>query len=131
MPVYGLRGKGNPQICINCPTSHLCTCSKDCVKTVERHIWKNYEELADDGRYIPQYQEFYKRRKETIERVFTDAMRYTQYRGLDQVTNWEKLKSAAMNLKNWKLAIWLWREKLSPFICILLYTFYDRNPAYA
>ena len=58
-------------------------------------------------------------------------MRYTQYRGLDQVTNLEKLKFAAMNLKNWKLAIWLWREKLSPFICILLYTFYDRNPAYA
>ena len=28
-------------------------------------------------------------------------MRYTQYRGLAQVTNWVKLKFAAMNLKNW------------------------------
>ena len=56
-------------------------------------------------------------------------MRYTQYRGLAQVTNWVKLKFAAMNLK--KLANWLWREKLFPFIDILLCTLYDRNPAYA
>ena len=39
------------------------------------------------------------------------------------------LKFAAMNLK--KLAIWLWREKLFPFISILLCTLYDRNPAYS
>ena len=32
------------------------------------------------------------------------GMRYTQYRGLAQVTNWVKLKFAAMNLKkNWPL----------------------------
>ena len=47
-------------------------------------------------------------------------MRYTQYRGLVQVANWVKLKLAAMNLK--KLANWLWREKLFPFIGILLCT---------
>ena len=79
--------KSDPTICINCPTRHLCTCSKDCVKTEQRHIWKDYEELADDARYTPQYQELYKRRKETVDRVFADAkekhaMRYTQYRGL-------------------------------------------------
>ena len=28
-------------------------------------------------------------------------MRYTQYRGLAQVTNWVKLKFVAMNLKKW------------------------------
>ena len=38
-------------------------------------------------------------------------MRYTQYRGLAQVSNWVKLKFAAMNLK--KLARWLWQVKLS------------------
>lgn len=47
--------------------------------------------------------------KETIERVFADAkekhgMRYTLYCGLAQVSNWVRLKFAAMNLK--KLAIW-------------------------
>ena len=51
--------------------------------------------------------------KEKIERVFADAkekhgMRYTQYRGLAQVTNWVKLKFAAMNLH--KLANWKWKE---------------------
>ena len=55
--------------------------------------------------------ELYRLRKEKIERVFADAkekhgMRYTQYRGLAQVTNWVKLKFAAMNLK--KLATWKW-----------------------
>jgi hypothetical protein len=35
-------------------------------------------------------------------------MRYTLYRGLTQVTNWVKLKFAAMNLK--KQAIWNWRD---------------------
>ena len=109
--------KSDPTICINRPTRHLCTRSKDCVKAVQRHIWKNCEELADDTRYTPEYRELYKRRKETVERVFADAkekhaMRYTQFRGLPQVTNWVKLKFAAMNLK--KLANWLWRGKLFP-----------------
>lgn len=119
--------KSDPRICAGCPTRHLCTRSRDCVKTVQRHIWKDYEELADDARYTPKYQELYKWRKETIERVFADAkekhaMRYTQYRGLAQVTNWVKLKFAAMNLK--KLAKWLWREKLSPFAFILVCPLY-------
>ncbi len=101
--------KSDPKICTNCPSRELCTHSKDCVKTVQRHIWKDYEELADDARYTPKYQSLYRRRKETIECVFADAkekhaMRYTQYRGLAQVTNWVKLKFAAMNLKKrWPL----------------------------
>ena len=108
--------KSDPKICEGCPTRHLCTHSKDCVKTVQRHIWKDYEELADDARYMPKYQELYRRRKETIERVFADAkekhaMRYTQYRGLPQVSNWVRLKFAAMNLK--KLAIRKWRDLFS------------------
>ena len=106
--------KSDPKICTNCPSRELCTHSKDCVKTVQRHIWKDYEDLADDARYTPKYQDLYKQRKETIERVFADAkekhaMRYTQYRGLAQVTNWVKLKFAAMNLK--KLATWKWNGR--------------------
>ena len=65
--------RSNPKICANCQTRHLCTHSKDCVKTVQRHIWKDYEELADDARYTPEYRDLYARRKETIERVFADA----------------------------------------------------------
>ena len=82
--------------------------------------------LADDARYTPEYRELYKRRKETIERVFADAkekhaVRYTQYRGLAQVTNWVKLKFAAMNLK--KLAAWKWRDLL-PSFCFAFFRSY-------
>ena len=110
--------RSDPNICAVCPTRERCTHSRDCIKTVQRHIWKDYEELADDARYTPAYAQLYKCRKETIERVFADAkekhaMRYTQYRGLAQVTNWVKLKFVAMNLK--KLATWKWRDLLSSF----------------
>lgn len=105
--------KSNSEICKNCPTRELCTHSQNCVKVVQRHIWKDYEELADDARYTPKYADLYKRRKETIERVFADAkekhaMRYTPYRGLAQVSNWVRLKFAAMNLK--KFAKRKWRD---------------------
>ena len=86
--------------------------------------------MADNVRYTPEYGELYKRRKETVEWVFADAkekhaMRDTpQYRGLAQITNWVKLKFAAMNLK--KLATWLWMEKLDPFVLILLWPIYAR-----
>ena len=56
-------------------------------------------------------------------------MRYTQYRGLAQVSNWVKLKFAAMNLK--KLAGWLWMEKSAPFALIFLCLIYTKKPAYA
>ena len=105
-----------------------------CVKTVQRHIWKDYEELADDAGYTPEYRELYKRRKETIERVFADArekhaMRYTQYRGLAQVTNWVKPKLAAMNLK--KLADWKWNGLSRLLLFRFLYPEYAKNPAAA
>ena len=111
--------KSDPKVCADCPSRERCTHSKDCIKTVQRHIWKDYEELADDARYTPEYQKLYKKRKETIERVFADAkekhaMRYTQYRGLAQVTKWVKLKFAAMNLK--KLATWKWNDHFPIFL---------------
>ena len=129
--------KSNSQVSANCPTRHLCTHSKDYIKTVTRHIWKEYEEQADDARYTPSYQQMYKARKETIERVFADAkeqhgMRYTRYTGLAQVTNWVKLKFAAMNLK--KLAKWSWRDIRSNFIFSIIPFFfpqYAMNPCLA
>lgn len=65
-----------------------------------QHVWQRFIELAEDIRYTPKYKQLYERRKEIIERVFADAkekhaMRYTQYRGLAQVTNWVKLKFTA------------------------------------
>ena len=72
-------GRSDPNICVNCPTRHLCTHSKDSVKMVQRHIRRDYEDLADDARYIPKCWELYKRRKETIKRVFADAKENTSY----------------------------------------------------
>ena len=126
--------KSDPKLCRDCPTRELCTHSKNCVKTVQRHIWKDYEEMADNARYTPVYQKLYKKRKETIERVFADAkekhaMRYTQYRGLAQVTNWVKLKFAAMNLK--KLALWKWNDHFHLLIFRYFCTKYAINPVAA
>ena len=103
------ENKSNPDICRNCLSRHLCTASKDCVKMVTKHIWHEYIERCEDIRQTPEYADLYKERKEKIERVFADAkekyaMRYTPYRGLNAVTNWVRLKFAAMNLK--KLALW-------------------------
>lgn len=129
--------KSNPEICKNCPTRQLCTNSKDCVKTVTKHIWSKYIELAEDIRHTPKYADLYKLRKEKIERVFADAkekhaMRYTQYIGLAQVTNWVRLKFATMNLK--KLAKWKWKgnnthSKLLVFLLNFIET--KKNPQFA
>ena len=127
--------KSDPGLCAKCPTREFCTThSKDCVKTVQRHVWKDYEELADDARYTPKYRDLYKRRKETIERVFADAkekhaMRYAQYRGLAQVTNWVKLKFAATNLH--KLANWKWKEHFLSWFFPPFLSICAKNPAAA
>jgi len=101
--------KSDPKICAHCPHRGRCTQSKSCQKTVTRHVWEDWLELAEDFRHTPAGQESYARRKETIERVFADAkeqhaMRYTHMRGLTRVRQWVGLKFTAMNLK--KLAVW-------------------------
>ena len=106
--------KSRGYLCKTCPTRGMCTENAKCEKTVQRHIWQDYVEMAEHVRHMPMYKELYRLRKEKIERVFADAkkkhgMRYTQYRGLAQVTNWVKLKFAAINLK--KLAIWKWNDR--------------------
>jgi transposase len=109
--------KSKPYRCKDCPTRAQCTLSRNYQKTVTRHIWHDYLEQAEDIRHSPLGRETYSLRSQTIERVFADAkekhaMRFTYYRGLDQVTKWVKLKYAAMNLK--KLATW--RFRLSMFL---------------
>ncbi|MGN0183563.1 MAG: transposase [Aristaeellaceae bacterium] len=99
-------------ICKNCPVRERCTQSRQCTKTVERHVWHAYIERAEDVRHSPLGKATYALRSQTIERVFADAkekhaMRYTPYRGLTAVSSWVKLKFAVMNLK--KLAIHKWR----------------------
>jgi hypothetical protein len=78
---------------------------------VTRHIWAEYLEIAEDIRHSPDGKARYAMRSKTIERVFADAkekhgMRHTMLRGLRRVSDWVKMKFAAMNLK--KLAMRAW-----------------------
>ncbi len=66
-----------------------------------------------------------------IERDFADAkekhgMRYTRYTGLAQVTNWVKLKFAAMNLK--KFAIRKWEDTHNLLQILVFWPAYVQNP---
>ena len=118
--------KSKEYICKNCPTRNLCTENSKNVKTVTKHLWSDYLETVEDIRHTPEYKELYERRKETIERVFADAkekhaMRYTQYRGLSQVTNWVRLKFTTMNLKKYAIHRW---KRLHPngiYTCFYLF----------
>jgi len=126
--------KSRRYICEKCPTLHMCTQNAKCEKTVTRHIWQDYMDLAEDYRHTPEYKAIYDRRKETIERCFGDAkekhaMRYTPFRGLSQVSKWVKLKYAAMNLK--KLAIRQWRDLLTIFVQSISWGLLGRNPEHA
>ena len=103
--------KSRAYLCKTCPTRGMCTESAKCEKTFLRHIWQEYvkwRRISGTWRCTESYTVCEKRR---LSVCFADAkekhgMRYTQYRGLAQVTNWVKLKFAAMNLK--KLATWKW-----------------------
>ena len=117
--------KSKGYICKNCPSRHMCTENAKFEKTVTKHIWSDYLETIEDIRHTPVYKNLYDLRKETIERVFADAkekhaMRYTPYRGLSQVTNWVRLKFAAMNLKKFAIHRWNRTHKHTPFTQISL-----------
>lgn len=102
----------NPQVCKECKYLSQCTQSKQCQKTITRHIWSKYLEEANHIRHTPKGKSLYSKRSQTIERVFADfkekhGMRYTNYRGKEKVLNEAMLAFACMNMK--KLANWKWK----------------------
>ncbi len=120
--------KSKGRICEQCSEKYRCTANQKSQKTVMRHIWAKYIEIAEDWRHTKLFKEVYAQRKETIERVFADAkekyaMRFSPYRGLTQVTNWVRLKFAVMNLK--KYAIHKWKNE---FFSSLNIIFLRRSP---
>lgn len=108
---YGKRTyRTTPKHCASCPHKALCGANEKGQKVLPRHMWQEHLDLVEQLRKTERGKEIYALRKESIERVFGDAkekhaMRYTQHRGLARVTNWVRLKFAAMNLK--KLAMGL------------------------
>lgn len=114
--------RSSSKICKDCALRGMCTTNAKYQKTIERHIWQEYIEIADQIRRTDLGKETYAMRSQTIERVFADAkekhaMRYTHYRGLPKVTSWVRLKYAAMNLK--KLAVWSWKGSFSRLIFLI------------
>ncbi|MCG3087381.1 transposase, partial [Sporosarcina cyprini] len=86
--------------------------SKNQQKIIQRHIWQDYLDVAEELRHHHEIKEIYGKRKETIERVFADAkekhgMRWTTLRGLKKLSMQAMLTFAALNLK--KLASWTWK----------------------
>ena len=119
--------KSDPKICKDCPSKFKCTENKKNIKTVDKHIWSEYLELAEDYRHTPPLRELYERRKETIERVFADAkekcaMRFTYLRGLTRNLGWVRLKFAALNLKKYALHKWHFCDYF--IFCLLPHQFF-------
>ena len=65
--------KSRPYLCKDCPTRAMCTQNAKYEKTVSRHIWQRFVEMAEDVRHTPIYRDIYKLRQQKIERVFADA----------------------------------------------------------
>lgn len=99
-----------PKECKDCPSKALCGANEKGQKLYTTHIWQEYLDIVEQLRKTERGKAIYAMRKETIERVFADAkekhtMRYTHHRALARVTQWVRLKYAAMNLKKWQIGV--------------------------
>ena len=125
--------RSTPSSCKDCPFKWKCGANEKGQKILTTHIWQEYLELVEQLRKTERGKEIYAMRKETIERVFADvkekhAMRYTHHRGLARVTNWVRLKYAAMNLK--KLANWSWNTPAFSRFLLHFFSFCNITPAF-
>ena len=112
--------KSNPKDCANCPFKDSCTNSKNNQKVITRHVWAKFLEEANHLRHDNYVKSVYKRRKETIERVFADAkekhgMRFTHLRGLAKIKMEVTLIFSCMNLKKLANKLWKGRSRRSLF----------------
>jgi len=126
--------RSTPKECRACPCCEKCGANVKGQKVLQTHIWQEYLDLVEQIRKTEVWQDIYARRKETIERAFADAkekhgMRYTHHRGLARVTNWVRLKFAAMNLK--KLAIWSCKAPVFPRFFACFFHSYAKTPVLA
>ena len=69
------------------------------------HIWAKYMEEVEHLRHVPQIHDIYKKRKETIERVFAICLRYTNYRGLTKVK---------VHVAFFPICVYYWKSKQKP-----------------
>ncbi len=125
--------RSTPKNCRDCPYKALCGADERGQKVLTTHIWQEYLDIVEQLRKTERGKEIYAMRKETIERVFADAkekhaMRYTHHRGLARVTNWVRLKYAAMNLK--KFAVWRWKHSSFHSLVPIFFPIFQKNPCF-
>ena len=109
--------KSDPKDCKDCPLRNKCTKSKNMTKVIERHLWEEYREYADEIRHTMEWKEIYPQRKETIERVFADCkenngLRFTRLKGLKKNQQNAWLIFACHNLK--KMSLWRGKYRRKP-----------------
>ena len=90
--------------CQTCPFLQNCTTSQTQCKTVFRHIWQLYLDKIEQNRLTTWGKTTYRRRKETIERLFGTAkehhnLRYTHENGRDKLQMKLGLTFACLNMK--------------------------------
>lgn len=122
--------ESNPALCASCPLKGQCLTSSSGKKMITRHIWEDFYEEAEHIRHTDWGKELYRKRSETIERVFADAkdkhnMRYTHLRGNRKLTMVALLTFSCMNLK--KLTTWIDRRgnTASSFLFQVLFLHYE------
>ena len=96
--------KSHPKVCVACPLLSVCTQSQNQQKVITRHVWKDDLEFCEEIRHQRGMKELYKKRKETIERLFGTAkeyhnLRYTRERGKSKMEDKVGLTLACLNLK--------------------------------
>lgn len=109
--------KSDPKDCKDCPLRNKCTKSKNMTKVIERHLWEEFREYADEIRHTLEWKEIYPQRKETIERVFADCkenngLRFTRLKGLKKNQQNAWLIFACHNLK--KMSLWRGKNRRKP-----------------
>jgi len=113
----------NPYVCETCPLLSQCTQSRDHRKVIHRHLWQEAMDEVEHLRHTVVNRALYRKRQETIERVFADTkekhgMRWSRYRGLKKTTLQAMLTFIALNLK--KLANWTWDSPGNPCLHYVL-----------
>ena len=99
--------------CANCPRREECLSAKQERKSLRRHVWEDFKDMAYTFTHTEKGKKIYKRRKETVERSFADSkelhgLRYCRLRGLSKVAEQCLLTAAVQNMK--KIANLCWRD---------------------
>lgn len=90
--------------CFNCPKKEMCLSAKQERKSLRRHVWEDFKDMAYVFTHTEKGKKIYERRKETVERSFADSkelhgLRYCRMRGLSKVAEQCLLTAAVQNMK--------------------------------